>query len=126
MNQGTNFASIITSIRPVDLSKITAEHLLSEQTMTMWRNCTLISERAQKLADPHGRSEQAKLCREIIKHSADCKLHLAKMMEHEVSATTAARLTSKATHEYREMKSAIERLFPILNPHWGRVIPQLL
>jgi hypothetical protein len=126
LNLGTRAASIITDLRPIDLAKVTAESLFSETSMTMFRTCTQMADFAQELCDPHGRDEQARLCRQIVKHSADCKLNLTKLMANHLTEVQRDKATTKAINEYADMKSAIQRLFPLLNLHWGRTIPQLL
>jgi hypothetical protein len=132
LNLGTRAASIITVLRPIDLTKVTADTLMSETTTSMMIACTRLAELAQACADPRYRGkdetklQNAALCREIVKHAADCKLNLCTLMTKQLTEEQMNRAASKAIKEYAAMKSAIARLFPAINLHWGRSIPQLL
>lgn len=118
---------LLDSLQHVYLEQITADVLLSENLARIWKNCTALSNLAQSLADPHGKTRMAQLCARVVGASAECKADLLRLMEMPgLSRREAMKYTNRATKRYSELKEAVKKMGAETGSYWGRSLHVLL
>lgn len=126
VNRLANVRQLVASFRPVNVSGLTPNQIVSVDVATVFRNASAVAELAQAWADPRGKGPDAKLCREIIKLSADIKLDLIELMSRRLTQAKSDRLLNEVKHDYQTMKNKMSALGEKSVPGLGLAIPHLI
>lgn len=121
-----NIRKIVASFRPVDLDGLTFDHVVSGDVAAIFRNASGMAELAQIWADPHGRGEDAKLCRDVVRLSAEIKLDLTKLMSSRLTAAKAEKLTREVKADYKLLRKKMADLGERSVPGLGLAVPHLI
>lgn len=127
MKRAKNLDEVLTSIQHVFVEQVNGAGLLSENTIRIWKNCTLMAELAQSVADPHGKTQLAHLAARVVGASAECKVELLKLMETPgLSRAEAVRYTRRALKNYSELRTAVQQMGAKTGSCWGSAVHALL
>lgn len=119
-------SQLLPLLRPVNLGALAVNHFVDSEAFAIFVNASTVSDLAQAWADPRGRDENAKLCREIVRCTADIKANLTQLARNRASARQRQKLLAIVEKDYLKMRESITKLGEKRFPGLGMALPQLL